>query len=72
MRTRGEGVKKSQNFADFIYGWPLGGTRCVKTVVGDTLFIGFRGTASKMDWKSNAQFSLVALEDEDSNVRVFE
>ena len=23
MRTRGEGVKKSQNFADVIYGWPL-------------------------------------------------
>ena len=24
MRTReGEGVKKSQNFADIIYGWPL-------------------------------------------------
>ena len=22
MRTRGEGVKKSQNFADVIYGWP--------------------------------------------------
>ena len=23
MRKRGEGVKKSQNFADVIYGWPL-------------------------------------------------
>ena len=23
MQTRGEGVKKSQNFADVIYGWPL-------------------------------------------------
>ena len=23
MRTRGEGVKKSQNFADVIYGWSL-------------------------------------------------
>ena len=23
MRTRGKGVKKSQNFADVIYGWPL-------------------------------------------------
>ena len=23
MRTRGEGVKKSQKFADVIYGWPL-------------------------------------------------
>ena len=28
MRTRGEGVKKSQNFAEVIYGWPLKDTMC--------------------------------------------
>ena len=25
MPTRGEGVQKTQNFADVIYGWPQGG-----------------------------------------------
>ena len=28
MRTGEEGVKKSQNFADVIYGWPLSGEPC--------------------------------------------
>ena len=48
----------------------LGGTRCAKKLVGETLVIGFRGSDSSMDWRDNALFSLVGLEGEDSIEKV--
>ena len=49
-----------------------GGTRCVKRLKGDTLYIGFRGSASEIDWKDNSYFSLTCFEGVDGTEKVHE
>ena len=49
----------------------LGSTRCVISPFGgDTFFIGFRGTASRMDAMDNSEFNLVHLDGEGGDVTV--
>ena len=47
-----------------------GGTRCVKRLEGETLYIGFRGSASEIDWRDNSYFSLAGLEGDDGIEKV--
>ena len=48
----------------------LGGTRCVRKLKNDILYLGFRGSADSRDWEDNSHFDLVGLEGEDSLERV--
>ena len=50
----------------------LGGTRCVRRHYPEKniLYLGFRGSASDMDWKDNSHFDLVGLKEESGKERV--
>ena len=49
-----------------------GGTRCVMRPKGDTLYVGFRGSANEMDWEDNSCFSLVGFAGDNDAEKVHE